>query len=112
MAELMNTGAGLAPAGDPGAGDPGADLAPTEHAATLAAKSAAELAGLEPRDVQMLDIWSRGHDNCGVAMALNVSIETVKYSAKMIFKKMYAANRTEACVIAVSRGIIQPRSEL
>lgn len=81
---------------------------PVEHAAS----SAAELAGLTLRDVQMLDIWSRGYGNSEVAEALMVSIEAVKYSAQMIFDKMYASNRTEACVLAVSRGIIRLRSEL
>ena len=60
------------------------------------------------RDIEFLDIWSRGHENADVASALGISVETVKSGARRIFDKLKAANRTEACVIALSRGLIQP----
>ena len=64
------------------------------------------------RDIEFLDIWSRGHENCHVAQALGISIQTVKSGARRILGKLKAANRTEACVIALSRGLIPPhRSE-
>ena len=60
------------------------------------------------RDIEFLDIWSRGHENADVASALGISIETVKSGARRIFEKLKSANRTEACVIALSRGLIKP----
>lgn len=60
------------------------------------------------RDIEFLDIWSRGHENADVASALGISVDTVKSGARRIFDKLKAANRTEACVIALSRGLIQP----
>ena len=64
------------------------------------------------REIEYLSIWSRGHENAAVARALGISVETVKSGARRIFWKLDAANRTEACVIALSRGLIQPhRSE-
>lgn len=63
------------------------------------------------RDIEFLSIWSRGYENSHIAQALGISIETVKTGARRIFWKLNAANRTEACVIALSRGLIKSRSE-
>jgi DNA-binding NarL/FixJ family response regulator len=61
---------------------------------------------LTPREIQVLQLLSKGLANKGIADALNISEHTVKDHLKNILAKLRAADRTEAVTKAITRGII------
>jgi DNA-binding NarL/FixJ family response regulator len=61
---------------------------------------------LTPREIQVLEFLAEGRPNKGIAEALRISDQTVKFHVASILGKLGAANRTEAVRIAVRRGLL------
>lgn len=61
---------------------------------------------LTAREVEILQMIAQGNRNRDVASALQISEATVKVHMKHTMDKLGAADRTEAVVIALRRGII------
>jgi DNA-binding NarL/FixJ family response regulator len=62
---------------------------------------------LTSREIEILQLIAAGNRNRDVAKALSISEGTVKAHVKHIMAKLDAADRTDAVVIGVRRGIIQ-----
>jgi DNA-binding NarL/FixJ family response regulator len=60
---------------------------------------------LTPRELQVLRQLSLGLSNKEIALALHISVETVKEHVQHIFKKLGASDRTQVAVWAVRRGL-------
>jgi DNA-binding NarL/FixJ family response regulator len=62
---------------------------------------------LTPREEQVLYELAKGLANKQIAEVLQVTEYTVKEHLKHIFRKLQAADRTEALMVALQRGIIR-----
>ena len=71
-------------------------------------------AQLTPREMQVLELASRGLTNGEVAAGLNVSVHAVKFHLAAIYRKLGVANRTEAAgaYLRSSAGLNLPPSQL
>lgn len=69
---------------------------------------------LSPREMQVLELASRGLTNGEVAAGLNVSVHAVKFHLAAIYRKLGVANRTEAAgaYLRSSAGLNLPPSQL
>jgi DNA-binding NarL/FixJ family response regulator len=63
---------------------------------------------LSDREIDVLTAVASGKSNKQVARELSVSEDTVKGHLKIIFTKLGVADRTQAVMIAMRRGIIAP----
>jgi two-component system NarL family response regulator len=63
-------------------------------------------AELTPREMEVLQLLSRGRCNKEIAAALFLSEDTVKSHLKTLFAKLGVQDRTEAAVSALRHGII------
>ncbi len=61
---------------------------------------------LTPRERQVLELVADGLSNKGVAAALGISDETVKFHLASLFGKLGASNRTDAVRRALRRGLL------
>ena len=61
---------------------------------------------LTEREIEILDLISRGEANKEIADRLQISENTVKTHLKAILGKLQARSRTEAVTIALRRGVI------
>lgn len=61
---------------------------------------------LTNRELQVLRHIALGLSNREIAQSLGISIETVKEHAQNIFRKIETADRTQAAVWAVKRGLV------
>jgi DNA-binding NarL/FixJ family response regulator len=61
---------------------------------------------LTPRETQVLELVADGLSNKGIAGALGVSDETVKFHLASIFGKLGASNRTDAVRLALRHGLV------
>lgn len=59
---------------------------------------------LTPREREILGLVASGTSNKGIARALNVSANTVKFHLAAVFDKLNAATRAEAVAEAIRRG--------
>lgn len=76
-----------------------------------AAHDLARHAGSEPlsdREISVLQLVAEGQSNKAIALALNVSDETVKSRMHNIMEKLGALDRTHAVMIALQRGFLHP----
>ncbi len=64
-------------------------------------------AALSPRELEVLDYVRRGLSNADIAVALSITEHTIKAHLKMIFLKLGCADRTEAVVAALERGLLR-----
>ena len=71
-----------------------------------ASGSADRSGALTPREIEVLRYLAQGQANKQIAARLSISERTVKFHVSAIFRKLDAANRTEAVTIAAQRGII------
>ena len=73
-------------------------------------------AGLSEREMDFLQLITRGLSNKEIATELNLSIRTVQGYLRQIFKKLGVSSRTEAVVYALKEGLVAldnvPRGEL
>jgi excisionase family DNA binding protein len=76
-----------------------------EMAARATSRSGAELAGLTPREVEILRLSAAGRTNREIADALFISIPTVKRHLTTIFGKLGVSSRAEAAAFARSHGL-------
>jgi DNA-binding NarL/FixJ family response regulator len=61
---------------------------------------------LTPRERQVLALLAEGLPNKGIASALDISDQTVKFHVAAIIGKLGASNRTDAVRRAVRRGLV------
>jgi DNA-binding NarL/FixJ family response regulator len=61
---------------------------------------------LTVRELQVLDLLAKGLSNKMIAKDLRISDETVKFHLTAIFRKLAAANRTDAVRLAIRRGLV------
>ncbi len=63
---------------------------------------------LTTREMQVLSLLANGHSNREIATALAVSEETAKGHVRNLLTKLGARDRTQAVMMAVRRGFVQP----
>jgi DNA-binding NarL/FixJ family response regulator len=68
--------------------------------------TAASELGLTPREIGIIQALARGLSNQAIGRELFVAEQTVKFHLTNIYRKLDAANRTEAVRLAYQRGII------
>jgi DNA-binding NarL/FixJ family response regulator len=64
---------------------------------------------LTPREVEVVELVSRGLRNSEIGSSLGISEETAQVHVKHILSKLGAKNRTEAVAAAVRRGLVHLR---
>lgn len=66
---------------------------------------------LTPREREILQLLAEGHDNRTIAARLHLSEKTVGNRLSEIFLKLGVANRTQAAMVAVQRGLVAPAGD-
>jgi DNA-binding NarL/FixJ family response regulator len=66
---------------------------------------------LTEREREILQLLAVGHDNRTIAAELHLSEKTVGNRLSEIFQKLGVTNRTQAALVAVQRGLIDPQQE-
>ena len=64
-------------------------------------------APLSPREIEILELISRGNSNKQIARILAISDQTVKNHITSILKKLAVNDRTEAVVYSLRQGWIK-----
>jgi DNA-binding NarL/FixJ family response regulator len=64
---------------------------------------------LSAREAEILGLIVRGLTNKEIATALSITVGTVKWHVNIIFAKLNVADRTQAAVAALHRGIVELR---
>ncbi|MGI5287548.1 response regulator [Nonomuraea polychroma] len=72
----------------------------------------ADLAGLTPREVEVLTLMGRGLSNAELAGALSLSETTVKTHVARIFAKLGLRDRAQAVVVAYETGLVRAGDRL
>ena len=87
----------------------------TEFASTSAAPTGTDTSGkleaLTEREMEVLQLVSRGLSNREIADDLVVSEGTVKTHVKRVLAKLEVRDRTQAVIFAYNAGIIQPDAD-
>jgi DNA-binding NarL/FixJ family response regulator len=63
---------------------------------------------LTAREIQVLELLANGHSNRGIGAALAIHEETAKGHVKNLLAKLGARDRTQAVMLGIRRGFIQP----
>jgi len=71
-------------------------------------RPAAPTANLTERELEVLGLMIKGHNNPQIAEQLYISRSTVKFHVSTILAKLGAASRTEAVGLAVKLGLVPP----
>lgn len=82
----------------------GKEWIPEEVAARLAKRE--EYEPLTPRELEVLHELAKGLANKQIADVMNISQHTAKGYMKSILTKLHVADRTEAVMVAIQRGLI------
>jgi two-component system nitrate/nitrite response regulator NarL len=61
---------------------------------------------LSPRELDVLRALGRGHSYKTAALALGMSIDTVRFHIRSIYAKLHVHSKSEAVVEAIRRGIV------
>jgi DNA-binding NarL/FixJ family response regulator len=69
------------------------------------------LAGLSPREREVLELLTRGAVNKEIAAALKISENTVKNHLKNIMEKLHLENRVQVVAYALREGLVRPRDQ-
>jgi len=77
---------------------------PTRVAQRLAERQ--QRADLSPREMDVLQLLTKGRSNKEISSALFVSEDTVKAHLKTLFAKLNVRDRTEAAISAIQHGIV------
>ena len=67
-----------------------------------------ELDALTPRERDVLRELASGKTNQGIARALGIREKTVKSHVSSVLAKLNVADRTQAALLAVRRGLVDP----
>ena len=62
---------------------------------------------LSPRQTEILRLLVRGLSNTEIAKALGISLDMVREHTSVVFRKLGAANRTEAVAIALRKQLLK-----
>ena len=65
---------------------------------------------LTPRDLSLLRALSEGRSNREIGDQLHISVSSVKTALRSLYKKLNVSSRTEAVVVAMREGVIEPPS--
>lgn len=82
----------------------GETFVPRPIAKTLASRSA--MGHLTPRELEVLSLLIAGKSNKEIGSALEIRESTIKAHVSVLLMKLGAADRTQAVVIALRRGIL------
>ncbi len=82
----------------------GREILPGKVAKRLAARR--QRADLSQREMEVLQLLTKGRSNKEIAAALFISEDTVKAHLKTLFSKLDVQDRTEAAISAIQHGII------
>jgi len=63
---------------------------------------------LSERELEVLEIATLGYTNSQIATRLGVTVHTVKFHLASIYRKLGAANRTDAIVRSLRAGTVVP----
>jgi DNA-binding NarL/FixJ family response regulator len=66
------------------------------------------MAGLTPRETEVLPLVAEGLANKEIAAELGISENTVKFHLRNILEKLHAESRTEVAARAVREGLVGP----
>lgn len=66
----------------------------------------ASTAHLTPREMEVLEVVSRGYSNAEIGTLLHLSLHTVNSHIKSIYRKLAVRSRSEAVFEAVQQGLI------
>jgi DNA-binding CsgD family transcriptional regulator len=64
------------------------------------------VAGLTPREIEVLNLMAEGASNKTIARRLDISVHTVKFHVGSLLDKLDAAGRTDAVAQAARLGVI------
>ena len=62
--------------------------------------------GFSDREIEVLELASQGMTNPQIAKRLELSVHAIKFHLASIYRKLGAANRTEAVTRAAQAGLI------
>ena len=62
--------------------------------------------GFSDREIEVLELASQGMTNPQIAKRLELSVHAIKFHLASIYRKLGAANRTEAVRKAIRNGLI------
>jgi DNA-binding NarL/FixJ family response regulator len=82
----------------------GARVIPQSVSKTLAERPPASQ--LSPREIEVVELIANGFSNKEIGRALGITEATVKWHVNLILNRLDVADRTEAIVAALQRGII------
>lgn len=105
---VVAAGYALAPRGDDGSrntdvDDDGRDGEETGHGGLAAGESGSALSS---REREVLALLAGGASNKEIALALGVSVSTVKFHVAAIIQKLGARSRVDAVTIAIRAGLV------